>query len=114
MAEELLNLHQAVERYKELEGLIKTGLQQLKHKEIATDKGRVFISTSERVSVSADLAREVLGPDAVRIIRIKEVVPNELIKAFVEVGDISQEQRDRLMAGAEKTPVVSLYVRPLK
>lgn len=114
MTQELLNLHQSVERYKELEGLIKDGLQQLKHKEVVTDKGRVFISTSERVTVSAELAREVLGPDAGRIIRIREFVPNELIKAFVEVGDISPEKREQLMAGANKTPIVNLHVRPLE
>lgn len=115
MVEELFNIQVFYERYKELEQGIKDGLVTLKHTEVVIpDKGRVFISKTEQVTVSPDLAREVLGPDAVRVIRIKEIVPNELIKAFVEVGDISPENRDRLMAGAEKTPRVSLYVRPLK
>jgi hypothetical protein len=114
MVEELLGLHAAVERYGELESAIKSGMLDLKYKEITTAKGRVFISVSERVAVSPDLAREVLKSGALRIIRTKEYVPNELIKAFCEVGDITEAQRAALLAGAQKTPVTALHVRPLK
>lgn len=115
MADELIDLQAAVERYKELEALIKTGLQELKFNEVATDRGRVFISVSERVTVSPELAWEVLSEALARkVIQVKESVPNDLIKAFVQVGEISEAQRERLMAGADKTPVVSLHVRPLK
>lgn len=115
MVEELLDIQAAHERYQELEQKVKTGLVELKHTEvIIPDRGRVFISTSERVTVSPDLAKEVLGPIAPQVIRIKETVPNELLKAFVEVGDIKPDERERLMAGAEKQTVISLHVRPLK
>jgi hypothetical protein len=112
---ELLDLQAAVERYREVETLLKEGMQQINFGEIVTDRGRVFISVSERVLVTPALAREVLpGELAQKIIQVKENVPNDLIKAFVQVGEISEAQRERLMAGAEKTPVVSLHVRPLK
>lgn len=115
MAEELIGLQAAVERYKELEALIKVGLQEIGFTEMVTDQGRVFVSVSERVTVSPELAREVLSEALARkVIQVKESVPNGLIKAFVQVGEISEAQRERLMAGADKTPVVSLHVRPLK
>lgn len=116
MVEELLNLRAAYERYQELETQVKANMVQLKYKEIdVPGLGRVFIAQSERITVSPDMARDELGEMlAKKLIRIKEYVPNQLIKAFFEVGDISEAQREKLLARAEKTPVVSLYVRPLK
>lgn len=116
MVEELLALHSAVERYKELEGQIKEGLVALKFNEVEfEDKGRVFISISERVNVPLDVAIRELGQElADKVIVIKKSVSNEIVKAFVKAGEISEEQREKLLAGAEKTPVTNLYVRPLK
>lgn len=116
MVEELINLQPSFDRYRELEKAVKENLIALKYDRMEVPgRGRVFISQSERTTVSADLVRAVLdGPTAMRLIRIKEYVPNKLIEAFAEVGDISAEKHSELMAKAEKTPVVSLYVRPLK
>lgn len=116
MVEELLNIQAVYERYRELEQCIKQGMVELKFSELEiAGKGRVFISQSERVTVSPALAREVLDEAlANMLIQITESVPNDLIKALVQVGKISQAQREALLAGAERTPVVSLYVRPLK
>lgn len=114
MVEELLHLRPSVDRYSELEKQVKEGLQSLNWNEVECDKGRVFISTTERVSVSPALLRDVLGePLAGKIIQTKESVPNNVLKAFVDIGEISQEQRDHILDRADKTPVVTLYVRPL-
>lgn len=113
--EELLNLKAAYDRYQELEAQVKADMVALKHKEIEVPaRGRVFISQSERVTISPGLARDILGALAEKVIQIKESVSNSLIKAFVEVGEINEAQRDRLLDEAEKTPIISLYVRPLK
>lgn len=116
MVEELLALHSAVERYKELEGQIKEGMVALKFNEVEfEDKGRVFISTSERIDVPLDVAIRELGQElADKVIVIKRSVSNEIVKAFVKAGEISEEQREKLLTGAKKTPVTNLYVRPLK
>ncbi|MCK6629361.1 MAG: hypothetical protein L6R45_29815 [Anaerolineae bacterium] len=114
LTEELLDLQAAVERYKEVEALLKDGLQELGYTEMVTDRGRVFISISERVTVSPALARDVLGPLAEKVIVKKESVPNDVLKGFVKAGLISEPDRERLLFEAEKTQVVSLHVRPLK
>ena len=116
MVEELLNLRLVVERYEYLQGRVKYGMVALDEKEIeVAGSGRVFVAQSERVVVSPGLARDVLGDElAEKLIRVKESVPNALINAFAEVGDLSEGQHEALLQGAEKTPVVNLYVRPLK
>lgn len=115
MVEELLNLQAAFERYKDLEKQVKANMVALKYKEFEiAGAGRVFISESERVTISPALARDILDALADKVIQVKESVSNSLIKAFVEVGDIDEGQRQRLLDEAEKTPIVSLYVRPLK
>lgn len=115
MVEELLDLQAAVERHKELEALLKDGMQALKFTEITTDRGRVFISTPERVTVPVEVAVRELGEVlASKVIVVKKSVSNDIVKAFVKAGEISEAQRAALLAGSEKTPVVNLYVRPLK
>lgn len=114
MVEELLHLRPNVDRYGELEKKVKEGLQALKWREVESDLGRVFISEAERVTVTPELARDVLGQDmAAKIIQTKESVPNNLVKAFVDVGEIDETQRDRLLAEAQKITVITLHVRPL-
>lgn len=115
LTEELLGLQAAVERYKELEALIKDGLQEIGFTEMVTDRGRVLISVSERVTVSPELATLELGPALARkVIVTKLSVPNDILKAFIKAGEISEAQREALWAKAEKAAVVSLHVRPLK
>lgn len=114
LVEELLSLKPMADRYKELEAQVKDGMQTIKWAEVESDKGRVFISESERITVTPEIAREILGTDfAAKIIQVKESVPNNLIKAFVEVGEINEKQRDELMSLAQRTQVVNLHVRPL-
>ncbi len=115
MAEELISLQPMAERYKRLEKDLKAAMMTLEMDEIPVEgKGRVFISTSERISIAPDLARDVLGAVADKIIEVKESVSNKLLEALVKMGDISGDQQEQLIAGAKKTDVVSLYVRPLK
>ena len=65
-------------------------------------------------TITPEMAREILGTDfAAKLIQVKESVPNNLIKAFVEVGEISDQDRERLLEMAQRTQVVSLHVRPL-
>lgn len=110
-----MELHDIARQYKALEEELKAGMVQLGHTQIDLGKkGRVFISQSERVVVPPKLLRDVIGALAEVIIQKKESVPNHLVKAFVETGQINEDQREQLMAEAEKTMVVSLYVRPLK
>jgi tRNA(Met) C34 N-acetyltransferase TmcA len=114
LVEELLSLKPMADRYKELEAQVKEGMQVIKWNEVESDKGRVFISESERVTVTPATAREVLGTEfAAKLIQVKESVPNNLIKAFVEVGEISDEDRDKLLEMAQRAQVISLHVRPL-
>lgn len=114
LVEELLNLKPMADRYKELETQVKDGMQAIKWHEVESDKGRVFISESERITVTPEMVREILGTDfAAKVIQVKESVPNNLIKAFVEVGEIDEKQRDELMKLAQRTQVVNLHVRPL-
>ncbi|HEX9925295.1 MAG TPA: hypothetical protein VGD99_21745 [Anaerolineae bacterium] len=116
MVEELLNLQSSFERYRELEKQVKANLVALKYHEISIPgRGRVFISESHRVAIPVGLAEFELGDAmAAKIIQVKKSVSNKLFEAFVEAGEISQAKRDRILAQAERTPVVSLYVRPLK
>lgn len=115
MVEELLSLAPLAERYRELEKAVKAGLVEVKYKDLdIPGKGRVFISQSERVTISPELAIEVLGEEmARRVTVIKKSVPNSVIKAFVEAGEISEEERRRLLEQADKSPIINLYVRPL-
>jgi len=116
LVEELLDLIPAFERYRELEKEIKAALTSLKFQEMnIEEKGRVFISTSERVTVPPDLVRQTLPPAlAEKAIQTKESVSNDIIKALVTLGEIKEEQRQKLLDGATKTPVTSMHVRPLK
>jgi hypothetical protein len=115
-AAELLQLQAAYERYKALEQEVKADMVKLNYKEVDLgEAGRVFISISERVSVPVELAVRELGEDlAARVIIIKKSVSNEIVKTFVQIGEISEAQREALLFGADKTVVTSLYVRPLK
>jgi polyhydroxyalkanoate synthesis regulator phasin len=115
LAEELLNIRSIYERYQEAEKQLKAGMAELGLDEIKVQhRGRVFISTSQRVSIAPDLARDVLGALANKIIEVKESVSNKLLDALVSTGDIERDQQEQLIAGAKKTDVVSLYVRPLQ
>jgi len=115
MAEELLSIKSVADRYKEIEKGLKSHMVDLDMKEIEIPgQGRVFVSESERVSVAPDLARDVLGAVANKIIEVKESVSNKLLEALVATGDISGDEHEQLMAGADKRAVTSLYVRPLK
>lgn len=115
MAEELLSIKSVADRYKEIEKELKGAMVALDMKEIEVPgSGRVFVSTSERVSVSPALARDVLGAMANKIIEVKESVSNRLLSALVATGDISGDEHEQLLAGADKRAVTSLYVRPLK
>jgi hypothetical protein len=115
MAEELLSNKSVADRYAYLEKRVKAAMVELEMPEIEVKgKGRVFISTSERVNFTPDLARDVLGSLAEKVIEIKESVSNKLVEALVKIGDIGQTEHEQLLAGAKKTDVISLYVRPLK
>jgi hypothetical protein len=115
MAEELLAIQAVAKRYAELEKDLKDAMVALEMEEIAVPgQGRVFVSLSERVSVAPELARDVLGALANKIIEIKESVSNSLLSALVATGDIERGQHEQLLAGAKKQRVVNLYVRPLK
>jgi len=115
MAEELLSIQPIADRYKELEKELKEAMVELEMEEIdVAGQGRVFISRSERVSIAPDLARDVLGAVANKIIEVRESVSNRLLSALVETGDISGEENEQLLAGAKKRAVTNLYVRPLK
>lgn len=115
MAEELLSIKSVADRYKEIETELKGAMVALDMKEIEIPgSGRVFVSVSERVRVSPDLARDVLGAMANKIIEVKESVSNRLLSALVETGDISGDEHKQLLAGAKNREVTSLYVRPLK
>lgn len=113
---ELLELRQVHDRYKELEAEVKSDMVKLKYREVdLKEAGRVRISTSERVTVSEALAIKELGATlAGKVTVVKRSVSNELLKAFVKAEEIKAEQYEALMEKAEKTPVTSLYVRPLK
>lgn len=114
MAEELLCIRSVYDRYLALEKELKEAMVELEMEEIKLRQyGRVFISRSERISIAPDFARDVLGAVANKIIEIKESVSNKLLEALVKTGDISGDQQEQLIAGAKKTPVTSLYVRPL-
>lgn len=98
-----------------LEKEVKRGMSELELKEVSVKGlGRVFITETERTTVTPELARKILGDLAPKVIEVKEVVSNDLIKALVQMGDITSEQREQLLAEAEKKPTVSLYIRPLK
>jgi hypothetical protein len=114
MAAELISLRDSVDRYKELEKLIKENLVRFKEQVITTDNGRVFLSQSTRVSVPVDLATDTLGYElAGKVTVVKKSVSNKLVDAFKEAGEISEEEYEHLMEFAEREEVTSLYVRPL-
>lgn len=119
MAVELLELRQFKERYEALEKDIKAALasQNLTGEEnaIAVNGGRVWITSSERTAIPVELAVAVLGQAlAAKVIEVKTSVSNDQVKAFIKAGDIGPDAAEKLDAGAQKTPVVSLFVRPLK
>jgi hypothetical protein len=112
---ELIELRAAYERYQRLEFEIKRDLVELDLNELQVKAGRVFISRGERVTVPPEVAIEVLGKlPAQEVIVTKRTVSNDILKAFVAAGKISPEQREKLLAGAEKTPTIALHIRPLK
>jgi hypothetical protein len=115
MAEELLAIQPVAEHYAEMEKQLKGAMVDLAMPEIVVaGKGRVFISTSERTTITPDLARQVLGALANKVIEVKESVSNKLVEALVKMGEIDKSTQEQLQAGAIKTPVTALYVRPLK
>lgn len=116
MVDELLTIAPIYERYKQLEKEVKGGLVGLKYTEIdVPGKGRVFVTTSERVTVPVELAVDVLGhPLADKVIVVKRYVSNDILKAFVTAGEIDEAQREQLLDRAKKQAVTSLYVRPLQ
>jgi hypothetical protein len=115
MTEELLSIKSVADRYSYLEKRLKSSMLELGMAEIQVKgKGRVFISTSERVTFMPDLARDILGALAEKVIEVKESVSNKLVEALVKTGDIGQAEHEQLLAGAKKSDRVSLYVRPLK
>lgn len=115
MVEELLAIQTVVERYHHLQKNIKAAMEQLNLNEVEVDAGRVVISTAERMTIDPTIARRVLG-DALanKVIKVKEVVSSRFVKAFAEVGDISEAQLYDLQGRAEKKTVVRLHIRPLK
>ncbi len=115
MVEELLSLAPLAERYTEIEKAVKAGLVEVKYKDLdIPGKGRVFISQSERVTVPPEVAVDVLGDSlASKVIVVKRAVSNDILKAFVKAGEISESQREQLLERADKSPIVNLYVRPL-
>lgn len=115
MADELLAIQPVAARYGELEKQLKAAMVDLAMPEIEVDgKGRIFISTSERTTITPDLARQVLGALANKVIEIKESVSNKLVEALVKMGELDHDTHEQLLAGAVKTLVTNLYVRPLK
>lgn len=116
MIEELLTIQPVIERSRHLETEIKNAMRRLSLDEVeVAQQGRVFISTSERMTVAPKLARDVLGLDlAGKVIKVKESVSNILVKAFFEAGEITGAQMDELRKKAQKTTVVNLHIRPLK
>lgn len=115
MTEELLTIQPVVERSRHLETEIKNAMRRLDMDEVEVEKGRVFISASDRMTVVPKLARDVLGLDlASKVIKVKESVSNILVKAFFEAGEITSAQMAELREKAQKTTVVNLHVRPLK
>ncbi|MCB0190621.1 MAG: hypothetical protein KDJ65_01610 [Anaerolineae bacterium] len=115
MVAELLNLVSVTERYKALEKDIKAGMIKLGQDEIEVGSGRVFISRTERITISPAVANEVLGVDLGRkVVVTKESVSNKIIEAFLAAGEIDPETHQALQERAERKEVVNLYVRPLK
>lgn len=116
MVAELLNLTPVVERYKSLEKDVKDGMVKLDKLEIeVAGKGRIFVSQYERVTISPDIASNVLGPEiGPRVIVVKESVSNELVNALVKAGLISEELHQELLAKSQRKKAINLHVRPLK
>lgn len=116
MVEELFDTQAAYERYQELEKQIKEALVALKYNELEiAGRGRVLISQSEQVTVPTEVALDVLGQElASKVIVTKRSVSNDIVKAFVLAGEISEAQREKLLSRAQRLPRVSLHVRPLK
>jgi hypothetical protein len=115
MVDELLTIQAVAERYAALEKQIKADMDTLKWKEVVVPgKGRVEISKSERATISPESVRSLLPDLANQIIQIKESVPNKLVEAFLQGRLITREQYKALDEQAQRTPVISLYVRPLK
>ena len=115
MAEELLALRGIYERYQQLEKQLKASMAALEIAEFDLPSGRLFISTSETATVSPAAARSVLGEErAAKVIKRRESVVNRLLEAFVEAGEISEQEWVDLLARAETRSVVRLHVRPLK
>lgn len=105
-----LGLYGAIKRAEKLKAEIKAEMEQLGFSEVALDGlGRVVLSPSTRTTVPAGLVRQVLGRKLGRKV-ITESVSNDVIKAPVTLGEISEEQRQQLLAGAEQTPATSLKV----
>lgn len=115
-AAELLRLRPMVERYKELEQLLREGMIEIGYTQIdVSGRGRVWCQETERVTVDPAVVRSVLGEQrAEKVIQKKESVPNRLLNTFAEIGDISGSEMDQILAEAERVKVVNLYVRPLK
>ena len=118
MVSELLAIKPIFDRFRELEKQVKRGMVDLEligdENAIEAQGGRVFITTSERVSISPELAERVLAGDAERVIVVKRSVPNTRVEELVKAGIISDEAFEAMWSAAERKPVVNLYIRPLK
>lgn len=113
LVDEIIHLQEVVDRYKEIQNLLKENLPRFKDQAVATDKGRAFVVTSKRIVIPAEAADEVLGLDLASKV-IKRSVSNKQVEALVTTGDIQESSYAQLLARAEHKSVASLYVRPLK
>lgn len=114
-AEELVRLKPLVEQYKKLEQELKAGLHQLGLDNVEVTNGQVKISTATLLTISPELATDVLGTHrANKIIQIKKSVPNSILKAFVKADEISNQEWSQLQQNGQKKTIIRLHVRPLK
>lgn len=105
-----LGLYSGLKRAENLKKEIKADMEALGFSAMAVEGlGRVELVPSTRTTVPAALVRQVLGRKLARKV-ITESVSNDVIKALVTLGEISEEQRQQLLAGAEQTPAASLKV----
>lgn len=118
LVSELLATKAIFDRFKKIEKRVKEGMVELElfgeENAIQVQAGRVFVTQSERVTIPAELAEEILGADAEKVIVIKRSVPNNRVEELTKAEVISEEHFQAMWNAAERKPVVSLYIRPLK
>jgi hypothetical protein len=114
LVDEIIDLQEQVDRYKEIQGLLKENLPRFKDQAVVTEKGRAFMTVSEQITIPPEAADEVLGPElASKVVVVKRSVSNKQVEAFLAAGDIEEVAHVQLLAQAKRKPRVSLYVRPL-